>query len=63
MSSRQMNDIEVLSERLRSLQIMNEVLKETTEQLDKEISVAPVSATMNTNKQTIIPKSMVSDPR
>jgi len=61
MSSRQMDNIETLSERLRFLQIMNKVLEEVYEQSDKEMSVAPVPATMNNNEQTIMPKNIVSD--
>ena len=46
-SSRQTDNIEVLSERLGFLQIINKALEETYKQSDKEISVAPVPATTN----------------
>ena len=49
------NDIEVLSERLEFLKIMNE-------QSDEEISVVPASAIINNNIQAITLKSMVPDP-
>ena len=63
MSSRRINDIEVLLERLRSLQIMNEASEEY-KQLDIEMLTAPVPAPMtNMKKQAIIPKSIVLDPR
>ena len=61
MSSRWTDNIEVLLERLGSLQIMNEVSEEMTEWLDKEMSVAQAPEMMN-NTQTTIPKSMVLDP-
>jgi len=48
-SSRQTNDIEILSERLGFLQIMNEALKETSEQSDEEISVVLAPVMMNNN--------------
>ena len=60
-SSRQTNDIETLSERLGFLQIMNEALKETSEQSDEEISVVLVPVMMNNNIQAIMLKSMVPD--
>ena len=60
MSSRQTDNIEVLSERLGSLQITNEVSEEITEQLDDKMSVAPVPTIMN-NAQATMPKSMVPD--
>jgi len=45
-----MDNIEALSERLRSLQIINEVLDKISKQSDKEISVAPVPVTTNNSK-------------
>ena len=62
MSSRQTNNIETLSERLRSLQITNKALKETNKLSDEEILVALAPVIMNSNGQAIIPKSMVPDP-
>jgi len=56
-----MDDIEVLSERHRSLQIMNKALKETYESLDKEMSIEPTPVMMNNNIQATMPKSMVPD--
>ena len=56
-----MNDIETLSERLESLQIINETSDETTEWLDEAMSVVPVLAMTNNNEQAIMPKSMVLD--
>ena len=56
-----MNDIEILSERLESLQIINETSDETTEWLDEAMSVVPVLAMTNNNEQAIMPKSMVLD--
>jgi len=58
-----MDDIEALSERLESLQIMNEALEEY-KQSDTEMLTAPAPAsTMNMNKQAVIPKNIVPDPR
>jgi len=56
-----MDDIEVLSERLGSLQIMNKALKEIYEWSDKEMSAAPAPAMTNNNRQTAMLKSIVSD--
>jgi len=53
-----MNDIEILSEQLGSLQIIEKALNEY-KQTDIEILAA--SAT-NKNIQAIMPKSMVPDP-
>ena len=61
MSSRTDN-IEVLSERLGSLQIMNKASEETYKQSDKEMSVAPAPAMTNNNGQAVMLKSMVPDP-
>ena len=47
MSSRWTDDIEVLSERLGSLKIMNKALSKTNEWSDKEMSVVPAPAMMN----------------
>ena len=60
-SSKRTNSIEALSERLESLQITNETSDETTERSDEAMSVAPVPVTINTNKQTVMPKNMVPD--
>ena len=58
-----MDDIKVLSERLGSLQITNEVLEETYKWSNEEISVAPALVMMKNNVQAIIPKNMVLDPK
>jgi len=57
-----MDNIEVLSERLRFLQIMNKVLEETYEWSDKEMSAAPAPAMTNNNRQAAMLKSIVLDP-
>ena len=62
MSSRQTDDIEVLLERLGSLQIMNKALEETYKWLDEEMSVVPAPAMTNENGQAVMPKNIVSDP-
>ena len=62
MSSRRIDNIETLLEQLGFLQITNKILDKTTEQLNKTMSVVLVPVTMATNRQTIIPKSMISDP-
>ena len=49
-SSRRMDDIEALLEWLEFLQITNKILDETTEQLDKEMSVATAPITTNMNR-------------
>jgi len=59
MSSRRINDIEALSERLGSLQITEETLNKQT---DTEMLEAPVQAINNENIQAVMPKSMVLDP-
>ena len=46
-----MNNIEVLLERLRSLQIMNKASGKTYKQSNKEMFVVQVPATMNDNTQ------------
>ena len=60
-SLRQMNNIEVLLERLRSLQIMNKASEKTYKQSNEEMFVVQVPATMNDNTQAIILKSIISD--
>ena len=60
-SSYRTNDIEILSERLRSLKITNEASSKTNKQSDKEMSIVLAPTTMNDNIQTVMPKSMVSD--
>jgi len=60
MSSRRTNDIEVLSERLGSLQI-NEEASTNDEQMDTEMSTAP-AATPVVNESAGMPRSMVPDP-
>ena len=60
-SSYRTNDIEVLSERLRSLKITNEASSKTNKQSDKEMSIVLAPTTINDNIQTVMPKSMVSD--
>jgi len=62
MSSRQMDDIEVLLEKLRFLQIMNKALDKISKWSNKKMSVALVPETTNNNKQAIVPKNMVLDP-
>ena len=61
-SSYRTKNLEVLSKRLRSLKITNEVSSEMNKRSDKEMSVAPVPVTMNDNIQAVTPKSMVLDP-
>ena len=55
-----MNDIEALSEQLRSLQITEKVSSDY-KQTDIEMSAAPAPVAMNENIQAVIPKSMVLD--
>ena len=57
-----MDNIEVLLERLRSLQIMNKASEKTYKQSNEEMFVVQVPATINDNTQAIILKSIVSDP-
>ena len=59
-SSRRTNDIEILSERLGSLQV-NEETSTNYKLTDTEISTAP-AATSAVNESAGIPKSMVPDP-
>ena len=61
MSSRRMNDIEALSEQLESLQITEEA-SDDYKQMDTEMSLAPVPATINKNVQAMMSKNMVPDP-
>ena len=56
------DNIEALSERLGSLQIMNEASEEIYKQSDEEMSVALAPAMTNNNRQAVTPKSMVPDP-
>ena len=60
-SSKWMDNIEALLERLRSLQITNKVLEETCEQSDKKISITLALVIINNNEQTITPKNIVPD--
>ena len=64
MSSRRTNNIKVLLERLRSLQINKEASMEEYEQTDTEMSVAPATtaAAVSRNVQAGLPKNMVLDP-
>jgi len=48
-SLRQMNNIEVLLERLRSLQIMNKASEEAYKQSNEDMFVVQVPPTMNDN--------------
>jgi len=59
-----MNDIEALSERLESLQIMEEPSNKYEQTTTKEMSVAPapVAVANSKNVQTGMPKNMVLDP-
>ena len=57
-----MDNIEVLLERLRSLQIMNKASEKIYKQSNEGMIVVQVLATMNDNTQAIIPKSMAPDP-
>ena len=63
MSSRRTNNIEALSERLGSLQIMEEASSDY-EQTDTEMSVAPAPApaAISKNIQAGMLKSMIPDP-
>jgi len=64
MSSRRTNDIEALSERLESLQIMEEASDEYKQTTTEEILVAPAPAAVanSENIQAGLPKNMVPDP-
>ena len=64
MGSRRANDIEVLSERLGSLQINEEASTSKYKQTDTEMPVAqPAAAAISENVQAGLPKNMVPDPR
>ena len=60
MSSRRTNDIEVLSEQLESLQIIEEASNKY-EQINTEMLIALVPAITNENIQVVMLKSIVSD--
>ena len=53
MSSKQTDTIEMLSERLGSLQIINKVLEEIYKQSDEEMSTALIPAIKNDNRQVL----------
>ena len=59
MSLYRTNNIEALSERLESLKITNKALESNSKQIDKGMSVIPV--TTNENIQAIMLKSIVLD--
>ena len=65
-SSRQTNDIEVLSEQLGSLQIKTSEESTSDKQVDIEISVAlaptPMEVIGQENSHAGLPKNMVPDP-
>jgi len=58
-SSYRTNNIEVLSERLRSLKITNKASEEISKWLDEEMSIVPTLA--NENIQATMLKSMILD--
>ena len=62
MSSKQTDDIEVLSEQIGSLQITHEASTDN-EQTDTEMSVAlaPMAVTSQENVQAGLPKNMIPD--
>jgi len=64
MSSRRTNDIKALSERLGSLQIMEEASDEYEQTTTEDMSVAPTpaAATVSENVHAVLPKNMVPDP-
>ena len=62
MSSRRMNNIEVLSKQLKSLQITEEA-SSNYEWTDTEMSVAPTPEVSNKNIQAEMPKNVVLDPK
>jgi len=64
MSSRRTNEIEALSEQLRSLQIMEEASDEYEQTTIEEMSAAPAPAAVadSENIQAGLPKNMVPDP-
>jgi len=66
MSSRRTNNIEVLSEQLESLQIIEEASSEYEQTTIEEMSTVPAPASavaMNKNIQAGMLKNMVPDPR
>jgi len=56
-----MNDIEALSEWLRSLQITEEASNDY-EQMDTHISKVPAPVAVSKNIQVEMPKNMILDP-
>ena len=64
MSSRQTNNLEVLSERLGSLRIMDEASNKTSKRTDKERSTAPAPIAIEISRNILAgrPKNMVPDP-
>ena len=60
-SSYRGNNIEALSKRLGSLQIIDKVLESTNEQTDTKMLTAPAPAQKN-YRQAEMPKSMVPNP-
>jgi len=62
MSSRRTNDIEVLSERLGSLQITEEASNKDKRMDTKMLTALVLAVTVNENGQAGIPKNMVPDP-
>ena len=62
-SSRRIDDVEALSEQLRSLQINEEVSTEEHKQTDTEMSgtPAPGATTASENAQAGLPKSIIPD--
>ena len=62
-SSKRMNDIEMLLEWLRSLQITEEASSKEYKQIDTEIStaLAPVAVAISKNVQVGMPKNIVPD--
>jgi len=64
MSSRRMNNIKALLERLESLQITKEASSEYEQMETDKMSNAPVSAVaINKNIQAGMPKNIVLDPK
>jgi len=60
MSSRRINNIEALLEKLRSLQIIEETLS-NNEQIDTKMSETPVPAAISENVQAEMPKNVILD--
>jgi len=61
MSSKRTENIEALSEQLKSLWIENKALEEY-KRTDTEMSKIPALVTVNDNTQATMPKSIVLDP-